>query len=129
FLPAVMLAGRDACRSSFQADPKPAGARSPRSSLVIIQGGTMRWKHALRARGIRAADAVMMLGAALAAGTVRPAGALPNDPIDPPPLPGDSAEPFTPPANGFTWSVPSRFGTYRNGIVDYHWNETANSDH
>src|SRR5262245_25742020 len=46
--------------------------------------------------------------------------ALPRDQIEPPPI-GDP-EPFVPPANGFDWSVPSRFGHYnQDGIIDYHW--------
>lgn len=51
--------------------------------------------------------------------------ALPKDPLDPGPieeLPEDPP-PYVPPASGFVWSTPSRFGADAdgNGIVDYHW--------
>jgi hypothetical protein len=77
----------------------------------------------------RRAVAVLVVIGAMVWSCTTPASALPNDPNDPPPIGGDAPEPFTPPANGFNWSVPSRFGAVRNGIVDYHWNETADSDH
>ncbi|MDQ4096314.1 MAG: hypothetical protein M3144_00375, partial [Actinomycetota bacterium] len=37
----------------------------------------------------------------------------------------DSDPPFTPPANGFDWAMKDRFGVYRDGIIDYHWNQAA----
>lgn len=33
--------------------------------------------------------------------------------------------PFRAPANGFEWAMRDRFGAYRDGIVDYHWNQAA----
>ena len=51
-----------------------------------------------------------------------PALAWPPAPIDDedPPFP---PPPFTPPANGFTWSVPPRYGPDRNGdgLIDTYW--------
>ena len=37
----------------------------------------------------------------------------------------DPDPPFTPPANGFDWAMKDRFGVYRDGIIDYHWNQAA----
>jgi hypothetical protein len=55
-----------------------------------------------------------------------PAFAMPPDPIDPPPW--GEEDPFTPPDDGFWWSVPARFGLDANIdlMIDYHWR--GNSD-
>lgn len=65
--------------------------------------------------------------AAVMLSLVGAASALPRDPIVPPDLPGDGTPPpFVRPANGFAWSVPSRFGRLDSrGIVDFHWNEAV----
>ncbi len=49
--------------------------------------------------------------------------AIPMDPLDPPPIEEVPEDTFTPPAAGFTWSTPSRFGRDADGdgIIDYHW--------
>lgn len=56
-----------------------------------------------------------------------PARALPPEPIDDDPI-GD--DPYEPPANGFNWSVPSRFGTDSNhdGLIDFHWIQNGTYD-
>jgi hypothetical protein len=55
------------------------------------------------------------------------AGAIPPDPRDPPELPDP---PFEAPPGGFSWSVPANFGPLNaQGIVDYRWNEAADSHH
>src|SRR5262249_43061248 len=51
--------------------------------------------------------------------------ALPVDPLEPPSV--DPPDPFIPWPNGFDWNVPSRFGAYRDGIVDYHWDEATHA--
>jgi hypothetical protein len=68
------------------------------------------------------AVAVLMVASLLAGGSA--GAALPRDSIEPPEIPGGS---FEPPAGGFTWKVPANFGVMRDGLVDYRWNERANS--
>jgi hypothetical protein len=46
--------------------------------------------------------------------------AMPPDPIDPPPIIEPEDE-YPVPDNGFDWAMPSRYGLYENGIVDFHW--------
>ena len=58
--------------------------------------------------------------------------ALPKDRLDPSPIDDVPNPPFIPPAAGFDWSTPSRFGLDAdgNGIIDYHWDPaTATYDH
>jgi len=80
----------------------------------------MRPSHGLR----RAIALLMILVIALGnmlGSSASTAFALPQDPIDPPPL----DDPFVAPEHGFGWSMPSRFGVTlnRNGhsMVEYHW--------
>ena len=81
----------------------------------------------MRESGRKAATAVgmaaLLIGSALAGAA---GAALPRDSIEPPELPGGS---FEPPANGFAWRVPANFGTLRNGLVDYRWNEAESTRH
>src|SRR5687768_15573818 len=70
--------------------------------------------------GVLVLAVISMLGSSAAS-------ALPRDPRDPPELPD---LPFEAPPGGFTWSIPANFGPLNGeGIIDYRWNEGANSHH
>ena len=82
--------------------------------------------HSSTRRRLRAGLVVAGIAAAIGL-TSAPVSAVPTlpDPDDPPPIYDDPMPTFTPPTNGFTWSVPSHFGALNDGIVDYHWDETT----
>ena len=70
---------------------------------------------------------VLLAGALAVLCIAGSAFAVPKDPIDPPPPDdgggGGTTQPYVPPANGFEWSLASRFGALdQQGIVNYHWN-------
>jgi hypothetical protein len=84
-------------------------------------------KHFLNTRRQLMYLVVLLITLALTLGQsgLSPASAVwnqPPDPIDPDPI--GSPGQFVPPADGFTWSVPARFGRDSNGdgLIDYHWN-------
>lgn len=76
--------------------------------------------------GLMTRSVVLTLAAAVVPAT---AYALPGDDVEGPelPPPPPSTSTFTPPANGFDWTVPERFTGRPDGRLDWHYDEASST--